>query len=163
MTILRNTTTLYLKVAILFMGVVAVSICVFGVPVVAREIEDFLELDYLKYLIIGIIYLAGLAFLGVPYQAIKLLILIDKNIAFSDLSVRVLKNIKNFTISIGFILGLLMPIVYLVAEKDDAPGLILIAMTIFVFAPSVVAVFAAVLQRLFQDAITIKSENELTV
>jgi hypothetical protein len=33
----------------------------------------------------------------------------------------------------------------------------------FVFAPMVIAVFAAVLQRLLQEAIYIKTENDLTV
>ena len=54
-----------------------------------------------------------------------------------------------------------MPLFYLVAERDDAPGII-IGM-IIIFASMVIAVFAAVLQRLLKDAIDIKSENDLTV
>ncbi len=56
----------------------------------------------------------------------------------------------------------MMPFVYLVAELDDAPGLIVIGMVI-AFASVVIAVFAAVLQRLLQEAIDIKSENDLVV
>ena len=48
------------------------------------------------------------------------------------------------------------------AELDDAPGVVIVGM-ISIFAPMVIAVFAAVLQRLLQEAITIKSENDLTV
>ena len=48
------------------------------------------------------------------------------------------------------------------AEVDDAPGLIILGMVI-IFASMVIAVFAAVLQRLLQEAINIKSENDLTV
>ncbi len=48
------------------------------------------------------------------------------------------------------------------AERDDAPGIIIIGM-IMIFASLVIAVFAAVLQRLLKDAIDIKSENDLTV
>ena len=55
-----------------------------------------------------------------------------------------------------------MPLFYLVAERDDAPGIILIGMVI-IFASIVIAVFAAVFQRLLQEAINIKSENDLTV
>ncbi|MGV2643750.1 DUF2975 domain-containing protein, partial [Clostridium perfringens] len=47
-------------------------------------------------------------------------------------------------------------------EKDDAPGIILIGMAL-IFASIVIAVFAAVLQKLLQEAIDIKSENDLTV
>ena len=55
-----------------------------------------------------------------------------------------------------------MPLIYYAAEVDDAPGLILIGMVI-IFASFVVAVFAAVLQKLLKNAIDIKSENDLTV
>ncbi len=63
-------------------------------------------------------------------------------------------------ISVLYVLGMLL--FYLVAERDDAPGIIIIGM-IMIFASMVIAVFAAVLQRLLKDAIDIKSENDLTV
>jgi hypothetical protein len=55
-----------------------------------------------------------------------------------------------------------LPFVYIIAEVDDAPGLAVIGM-VMIFAPMVIAVFAAVLQRLLQEAIDIKSENDLIV
>ena len=96
------------------------------------------------------------------YQAFKLLSYIDKNKAFSELSVKALKNIKYCAITISILYVVVMPFVYLVAETDDAPGLIVIGMVI-IFASMVIAVFAAVLQRLLKEAIDIKSENDLTV
>ena len=51
----------------------------------------------------------------------------------------------------------MLPFVYVVAEKDDAPGLILMGM-VPRFASLVIAVFSAVLQRLLQGAIDIKSK-----
>ncbi len=56
----------------------------------------------------------------------------------------------------------MMPLVFLVARKDDAPGLVIVGM-ILIFASIVIAVFAAVLKRLLQEAIDIKSENDLMV
>ncbi|WP_231348461.1 DUF2975 domain-containing protein, partial [Bacillus mycoides] len=96
------------------------------------------------------------------YQAFKLVCFIDKGNAFSKLSVRALKKIKQcaVTISILYVVG--MPLFYLVAERDDAPGIIILGM-LLIFASMVIAVFAAVLQRLLKDAIDIKSENDLTV
>lgn len=55
-----------------------------------------------------------------------------------------------------------LPFVFLVAQLDDAPGLVIVGM-VPVFASMVVAVFAAVLQKLLKNAIDIKSENDLTV
>ncbi|EUJ36458.1 hypothetical protein PWEIH_13330 [Listeria weihenstephanensis FSL R9-0317] len=48
------------------------------------------------------------------------------------------------------------------ADKTDAPGIMIIGL-ILTFASIVIATFAAVLQRLLQEAISIKSENDLTV
>jgi len=55
-----------------------------------------------------------------------------------------------------------MPFNYLLADLDDAPGLILMGI-VPIFASIVIAVFAAVLQKLLRNAIDIKSENDLTI
>jgi hypothetical protein len=96
------------------------------------------------------------------YQGFRLLDNIDANDAFSDLSVNALKNIKVSAFAISIVLATFMPIVYYVADIDDAPGLILIGAAI-VFTPIVISVFAALLERLLKEAIRIKSENDLTV
>ena len=49
-----------------------------------------------------------------------------------------------------------------VADKDDAPGAVGFGL-IFILASIVVATFAAVLQKLVQNGLDMKSENELTV
>ncbi|EEK79138.1 hypothetical protein bcere0009_19920 [Bacillus cereus R309803] len=54
-----------------------------------------------------------------------------------------------------------MPLFRFIAKKVDPPiGLIGF---IIIFAALVIAVFAAILQRLLQEAINIKSENDLIV
>ncbi len=73
-----------------------------------------------------------------------------------------MKKIKFAAFSISAIYAATLPFVYVVAEIDDAPGLILVGM-IPIFASLVVAVFTAVLQKLLNEAINIKSENDLTV
>lgn len=135
----------------------------FLVPEIANfAVELYPDHPYLKILVYIDLYASAIPFYVALYQAFKLLGYIDKNKAFSEISVQVLKNIKTcaFTISGLFALG--MPLFYLIAEKDDAPGIILIGM-ILIFASMVIAVFAAVLQRLLKQAIDIKSENDLTV
>lgn len=105
---------------------------------------------------------SGNTFYFALYQAFTLLSYIDRNKAFSELSVRALKKIKYSAITISLLLVAGMPLFYLIAEMDDAPGIILIGL-VLIFASMVIAVFAAVLQRLLQEAIDIKSENDLTV
>lgn len=55
-----------------------------------------------------------------------------------------------------------LPASYLTAQIEDAPGLVIIGFAIF-SVPLVVATFVAVLQRLLQEAVDIKSENDFTV
>jgi hypothetical protein len=153
--------TLFLKIAVFLIGTPVLALCVFGLPWLAKDSAGS-ELAYLIYGILVVMYVSAIPFFVALYQAIRLLSYIDKNHAFSELSVKALKNIKYCatTISILYVAG--MPLFYLMGEKDDAPGVILIGM-MFVFAPLVIAVFAAVLQKLLKNAIDIKSENDLTV
>jgi hypothetical protein len=55
-----------------------------------------------------------------------------------------------------------MPFLVSVADKDDAPGAVGFGL-IFILVSIVVATFAAVLERLVQNGLDIKSENDLTV
>ncbi|MDQ0059964.1 DUF2975 domain-containing protein [Paenibacillus harenae] len=156
-------TTLFLKAAVVVIGLPILALCIFAVPEIANyTVELYPDHSYLKYLVYIVFYGAAIPFYFALYQAFKLLNYIDMNNAFSELSVRVLKNIKYCAIIISCIFVLGMPIFYLFAERDDAPGVIVIGM-VLVFASMVIAVFAAVLQRLLKEAIDIKSENDLTV
>ncbi|MCX7745852.1 MAG: DUF2975 domain-containing protein [Clostridia bacterium] len=153
--------TLFLKLAVILIGIPILALCIYGLFWLANEAASP-EYAHLLYPVIIGIYVAAIPFYIALYQAFKLLSYIDKNKAFSELSVKALKNIKYCAAAIGIIYGVCMPFFYLIAEKDDAPGIIIIGMVI-TFAPIVIAVFAAVLQKLLKNAIDIKTENDLTI
>ncbi|MES9696412.1 MULTISPECIES: DUF2975 domain-containing protein [Bacillus] len=160
---MKQGSTLFLKTAIILIGIPVLALCIFLVPNIGNyAAELYPDIAYIKYLILINLYATVLPFYFALYQAFKLVSFIDKGNAFSKLSVRTLKKIKNcaVTISILYVAG--MPLFYLVAERADAPGIIILGM-LLIFASMVIAVFAAVLQRLLKDAIDIKSENDLTV
>ncbi|EEL45124.1 hypothetical protein bthur0009_27110 [Bacillus thuringiensis serovar andalousiensis BGSC 4AW1] len=145
------------------MGIPVLAMCIFLVPNIGNfAAELYPEMAYIKYLVFINLYATAIPYYFALYQTFKLLNYIDKNNAFSELSVKALKNIKYSALAISVLYVLGMPLFYLVAERDDAPGIIVIGM-IIIFASMVIAVFAAVLQRLLKDAIDIKSENDLTV
>ncbi|WP_413364002.1 DUF2975 domain-containing protein [Lysinibacillus sp. 3P01SB] len=155
--------TFFLKFVVILMGLPVLALCIFILPEIA---EFFAELnpdfDYLQYPFLIGLYVTAIVYFGALYQTLKLLSYIDKNQAFSELSVKALKNIKYCAITIGALYVVFMPLIFLMGENDDAPGIILIGM-IIIFGCMVVAVFAAVLQKLLKNAIDIKSENDLTV
>lgn len=160
---MKRGSTLFLRVAVILIGIPILALCIFVVPGIANfTAELYPDHTNLKYLVLIDLYAAAIPFYFALYQAYKLLGYIDKNKAFSELSVRVLKNIKYCATIISSLFVVGMPLFYLIAEKDDAPGIILIGMAL-IFASMVIAVFAAVLQKLLQEAIDIKSENDLTV
>jgi hypothetical protein len=76
--------------------------------------------------------------------------------------VRALRNIKRCAIVVAVLYLGGVPLLFPIADADDAPGLIIIGMAI-ACAPIVIAVFAAVLQKLLRNAIDIKAENDLVI
>ncbi|WP_338786381.1 DUF2975 domain-containing protein [Metabacillus sp. FJAT-53654] len=160
---MKRGSTIFLKIAVFLIGTPVLALCIFGLPILAKEAaETNSEFAYVLYGILIVMYVSAIPFFVALYQAFKLLSYIDKNKAFSEISVKALKNIKFCAITISGLYVVGMPFFFIFAELDDAPGVILIGM-VFIFAPIVIAVFAAVLQRLLQEAINIKSENDLTV
>ncbi|MFL0196098.1 DUF2975 domain-containing protein [Clostridium sp. WILCCON 0269] len=150
---MKQYSTIFLKVAIILIGIPVLALCIFWLPSAA---------DYLHYPILIGMYVAAISFFFALYQSLKLVSYIDKNKAFSELSINALKHIKYCAITISIIYVVLIPFVIPIADADDAPGLMGFPV-IFIFASSVIAVFAAVLQKLLKEAIDIKSENDLTV
>ncbi|MFC5700151.1 DUF2975 domain-containing protein [Cohnella faecalis] len=156
-------TTLFLKMAVILIGIPILALCIFLVPKIGNFAgELYPDIAYMKSLVLIDMFAAAIPFYFALYQAFKLLSYIDKNQAFSELSVKALKNIKFCAIAISTLYLLGMPLYYLMAEKIDPPSFMPLGLVI-IFASMVIAVFAAVLQRLLQEAINIKSENDLTI
>lgn len=149
--------------AVILIGVPVLALCIFLVPEIGNVTEQLVpQLAYIKYIVSALFYASAIPFYFALYQAFKLLAYIDRSEAFSQLSVRALKKIKYCAITISGLHVLVLPLFYLFAEVDDAPGVVFVGLFV-PFASMVIAVFAAVLQRLLQEAINIKYENDLTV
>lgn len=158
---MKRGSTLFLRLAVFLIGAPVLALGVFGIYYLLKNPANPDYAHILYPIVIGM-YISIVPFFGALWQAFKLLNYIDKNQAFSDLSVAALKKMKLFAMIISGLYVIVLPFIAMVAELDDAPGLIIIGM-VPIFAPFVIAVFAAVLQRLLQEAINIKSENDLTV
>lgn len=142
------------------LGAVVLFLCALPLPVIFRgdlgTDAEYKDIAYAFYVILTVLYAAAVPFFYALFQAWRLLGYIDKDKAFSMLSVAALKRIAVCAGAVS------LPFFYVWAQRDDAPGLVVIGM-FCAGAPLVVAVFAAVLQRLFKEAIAIKTENDLTV
>jgi hypothetical protein len=108
------------------------------------------------------IYLASIPFFVGLYQAFKLLHLIDENQAFSQKAVDTLRNMKFAAISLIGLISIALIFIRFFAHGEDSAGPTTIGI-IATFAVAVIATAAAVFQKLFQNAVDIKAENDLTV
>ena len=119
--------TLFLKMVVILIGFPVLALCILGLLWLAKNPVNPDNAHMLYPILLGT-YVSTIPFYGTLYQSFKILSHIDKNNAFSELSVNALKNIKYCAITISTLYVVLLPFVYLVAEKDDAPGLIIIGM-----------------------------------
>jgi hypothetical protein len=153
---MKKGSTLFLKSVIYLIGIAVIASGFFFTAAVVRQS------GWLFMPILIIMYLTVIPFFFAIYQALKLLGYIDKDVALSELSVKALKNIKYCAIAVSALYAAGMPFLVYVADKDDAPGAVGIGL-IVIFASIVIATFTAVLQKLVQNWLDIKSENDLTV
>lgn len=156
---MKHSSTLILRSTVAFVGLVVLAICVLALPqAIHAELDG--DFDY-GPILLGL-YVPAIPFFIALHQSWRLLNVIDKNKAFSGLSVKALKNIKLCAFVISGLFAAGMPYIFYVADKDDAPGVAAIG-CIIIGASFVIAAFAGVLQKLLQNALDIKAENDLTV
>ncbi|MDF2673360.1 MAG: rane protein [Clostridiales bacterium] len=116
---------------VVYIGGLILTLFIFLLPWVVSGLEEVFPIaPYLQYL--GFIGLYGsiVPFLFGLYQTLKFIGKINKSEAFSQGSVRILDNIRYSagTISGLYLLG--MPLLFSMAQADDAPGLVLFALMV---------------------------------
>lgn len=159
---IKSGSTLFLKFAIILLAVIAL-VALLHFPTTEGRAKDLdLISIYMDPLIIyG--YIATIPFFIALYQLFKLLGLVDKNKVFSEAAVKAVKIFKYCALSVPvFIFFALVFIRLNVAPGDDPAGptgLGIIVSFIFI----VIATGAGVFQRILQNAVDLKSENDLTV
>ncbi|MBC7878663.1 MAG: DUF2975 domain-containing protein [Anaerolineales bacterium] len=159
---MKKGSTLFLKFVICLIAIGAVIWLIWFPQLEGRAANLDLISIYKDPLIIYA-YIGSIPFFVALYQAFKLLGYIDGNKVFSQSSVNAVTNIKYCAITIsGFIvLGVLY--IRLSVNIDEDPAGVTALGIFSAFASLVIATAAAVFQRLLQNAVDIKSENDLTV
>jgi hypothetical protein len=159
---MKRSSTIFLQGVVVLIGIVALAIMIRFPLTEGRAVNlDLFHIYADPFLIYG--YFASIAFFVALYQAFRLLGYIGQNKVFSFESVKSLKNIKYCAIILGILIvgaGLYIRIFH--ASDDDPAGFLAICI-VTTFISIVIATAAAVLERLLQNAIDIKSENDLTV
>lgn len=160
---MKKISVIFLQVVIVLIGIGALVFLLWeptieGVNAHATTLSEiYFDDPFLAYA-----YTGSIAFFVAIYQAFKALGYVRQNKIFSQAAVKALRTIKYCAIIIiGFIVP---PIAYLfiVRPEDDIAGGV--AMGVFItFASVIIATTAAMFEEILQNAVDIKSENDLTV
>jgi len=147
--------------AIFIIGLTIFLFCVLWLPKLAGDAAVMNpEFAYLKFPVLIGIYITAIPFYLALYQALRILNYIKGGEAFSEFPLISLGRIKNCAtaIIILYVIGMVL----LAGQNALHPGIAILGIVI-IFATTVVAVFAVILQELLKSAIDIKIENDLTV
>ena len=108
-------------------------------------------------------YAASIAFFVALYKAFRLLGYIGQNKIFSPESVKALKGIKFCAIILGTLIVAAGVYIKIFHSKEDDPAGFLAICIVTTFVSIVVATATAIFEKLLQNAIDMKSENDLTI
>ena len=122
---MKKGSTIFLKGVVCLIGAIVLAICIFKLPEMAHN--DALKHPdeaYLQYPFLISAYILALPFFFALYQAFQLLTYVDKNKAFSEISVTALKYIKYsaLTISLLMLLGIIVAIMMFHGEDMAGRG-----------------------------------------
>jgi hypothetical protein len=152
----------FLQAVIVLIGIIALAIMIRLPLTEGRAANLDLFSIYADPLILyG--YAASIAFFIALYKAFKLLGYIGQNKVFSPGSVKALKSIKRCAIVLSVLIVLAGVYVRLFHSKDDDPAGFLALCIVTTFVAIVIATAAAIFEKLLQNAIDMKSENDLTI
>ena len=159
---MKKISVLFLQAVVVLIGIVALGILLWFPLTEGRAANLDLFNIYFDPLILYA-YTASIAFFIALYQAFKLLGYIGQNKVFTSNSVFTLKRIKYCAIALGVLIVLAGLYVRLFHNKEDDPAGFLAICIVTTFVSVVVSTAAAIFEKLLQNAIDMKSENDLTV
>ena len=160
---MKRGSTIFLQVVTVLLGLGVLGLLLWEPQVEGRNVKATQFEIYFKDPFLAYIYLAFVPFFVALYQAFKLLEYARRNEMFSQRSVRALRIIKYCAlITALFILGAEAYIFVFVRGTDDVAGGVMMGAFI-IFVSAIIGTAAAVFQRILQNAVDIKSENDLTV
>jgi hypothetical protein len=158
---MKRTSTLFLQVVIVLIALGALVLLLWEPHLEGVNANSTFFEVYLDPFIV-LVYLGSIPFFIALYQAIKVLGYAGKNKIFSQAAVKALRTIKYCALAIiGFVV-LEEIVIMLNHGNDDAAGAFMMGVFI-TFCSIVIATAAAMFERILQNAVDIKSENDLTV
>jgi hypothetical protein len=158
---MKRSSTIFLQIVIVLIGIGALALMLWEPHIEGRNAHATPFAIYFKDPFLAYAYIASIPFFVALYQAFKVLGYAGQNQVFSPVAVKALRTIKFCAIAlIGFVA--VGEIFIMLGNSDDRAGGVFMGILI-TFGSIVIATAAALFERILQNAVDIKSENDLTV
>lgn len=159
---MKGISIIFLQGVVVLIGCIALSILIrFPMTEGRAQNLDLLSIYLDPFILYG--YASSIAFFVALYKAFKLLGYIRHDRLFSLESVKTLRTIKYCTIILGCLVAMAGVFIMIFHHKDDDPAGFLGMCIIVTFISTAIATAVAVLEKLLQNAVDMKTENDLTV
>lgn len=161
---LSRSSTTFLQFVVILIGLVAVAFLLWEPQVEGRN-KDATQFEiYFQDPFLALVYMGSIPFFVALYQAIRALGYAGRNEVFSPEVVKALRIIKYCALAIiGFVFVEEIWILAASGGDNDNPGAPIFLGLLIVLPSIVVATTAGMFARILQNAVELKSENDLTV
>ena len=159
---MKRNSTIFLQIVIVLIGIGALALLLWEPHTEGRNAHATNFEIYFKDPFLVLVYIGSIPFFVALYQAFKVLGYAAQNQVFSQAAVKALRTIKVCALAIiGFVV---VEEIFIMLNhgSDDAAGGVFMGV-LFTFISIVIATAAAMFERILQNAVDIKSENDLTV
>jgi hypothetical protein len=158
---MKRSSTAFLQTVIVLIGIGALALMLWEPHIEGRNAHATPFEIYFKDPFLAYAYVASIPFFAALYQAFKVLRYAGQNKVFSQAAVKALRTIKFCAIAIiGFVA--VGEVFIMFGNSDDRAGGVFMGILI-TFGSIIIATAAATFEWILQNAVDMKSENDLTV
>lgn len=163
-TAMKRNATIFLQFVVVLIGLAALTLLLWEPQIEGVNQHRTNFQIYFQDPFLALVYAGSIPFFIALYQAIKVLGYVGRNNAFSPEVVKALRTIRYCAFAIiGFVVVEVMFIFVMTGGDDENPGAPIFLGILIIFPSIVVATAAAIGERVVQNAVDLKSENDLTV
>ncbi len=159
---MKRISIIFLQAAIVLIGIVALAILI-RFPLTEGRAANLDLFSIYSDPFILYVYAASIAFFVALYKAFRLLGYIGRNKVFSSASVKSLKSIKHCAIILSILIVAAGLYIRITHNKEDDPAGFFAICIVTTFVTIVVATATAIFEKILQNAMDMKSENDLTI
>lgn len=162
---MKPSEVVFLQIVIVLIGVAAIGLLLWQPQVEGVNQNRTNFQIYFQDPFLALVYAGTIPFFVALYQTIRALGCVGRNQVFSPAVVKALRIIRYCALAIiGFVIVEVIWLMLMIDDRDrDNPGVPILFGLLIVLPSIVVATVSAMSERILQDGVDLKTENDLTV